>query len=468
MSGTTTLTTGKLVLTNTTGNNDASDKLRVTSPVTLFDLNSAFGKQPTVMNELLTNTQGIATSNSYISYTYNYVSGSAYPAKAVSQSHTYVPYQSGSSRLIQLTGVLEASAGGTTGSISRIGCFDDAADKSTNVPGTGNGHFFQLGPGSGTANMYVCERSYSTSSSTDVLISQSNWNIDTMMGTGPSGFSISNWGNAMIFVIDLLWLGIGRVRMGLLLNGQVYYVHYFSHSGCYTGSYPPSSVIYYPYIKMAKLPIRYELNISSSAGAAAEMRMMCSCVVSEMGFTTSGRSLSYMMAPIVSPVLGPTISASVYTPIISISLPYSEPANRMTIAISGINILNTGSNPLAWQLLSLPGSYNTSLAPYATYLTGATFAVKTNYPMLNAAATIDTATTAITGAGFTASTVVTGNYIASVKQSTVSAGFNANNFLVGTVCNSAISGYPQILTLCAMGIGGTTTVLAGFTWYEIY
>ena len=42
MSGT--LTTGKIILTQTTSNNDAFDRLRVSNPSTLFKINHSIGK----------------------------------------------------------------------------------------------------------------------------------------------------------------------------------------------------------------------------------------------------------------------------------------------------------------------------------------------------------------------------------------------------------------------------------------
>ena len=90
-----TLTTGKLVLTNTTGNQDAFDRLRVSEPSTLFEIHHVFGKMPRVMDEL-TSGSGASTHNSTNSYVQMAVSDSSV-GKVVRQSYEYIPYQPGKS-----------------------------------------------------------------------------------------------------------------------------------------------------------------------------------------------------------------------------------------------------------------------------------------------------------------------------------------------------------------------------------
>lgn len=63
-----TLTTGKLVLTNTTGNQDAFDRLRVSNPTTLFEIHHVFDKMSRLMDEL-TSSSGASNhvaANSYV------------------------------------------------------------------------------------------------------------------------------------------------------------------------------------------------------------------------------------------------------------------------------------------------------------------------------------------------------------------------------------------------------------------
>ncbi len=58
---------------------------------------------------------------------------------------------------------------------------------------------------------------------------QDTWNKDKMDGTGASGITI-DWTKDQILKIDFQYLGIGRVRIGLDINGIIYEVHEFKHA----------------------------------------------------------------------------------------------------------------------------------------------------------------------------------------------------------------------------------------------
>ena len=453
MSSSSSLTVGKLVLSNTTSNQDATDRLRITNSIVLYDNNSAFGKQLSNINELLT---GTATSQTPIPVNISYGTLSCTTigtiSKAVSQSYEYVPYQSGSSKFVVMTGVLEIT-GGVNGSVSRIGTFDDSADK-TVVSGLGNGHFFQLGttatgtPSNSGTTMNVVERTYSTSTNSvfdianDHVTPQTSWNIDKFDGKGPSGFTINYWGNAMIFVIDIQWLGVGRVRYGFYINGIIYYVHYITHSGLGT---PYTTAIQQPYTQMAKLPVRYELITNTTTQSIPHLRIMCSSVYSENGFIPTNRSTSYLsMTPI-------TLTSS-FKPVLSISLPKSEPLNRMTIAISSVDIFNnSASNSIAWQLVQLSSD---------VILTGV------SWQPTSGVAVVDTASTALTT--LTGAVVLASGFVVTGTKTTSQTSFNFNNYLSAGLVNSAINGTPRVISLCCAYIGGAASAQGSLTWYEIF
>ncbi len=104
-----TITTGKLVLSNTTGNQDAFDRLRISEPTTLFEVHHVIGKNEKLIDEL-TSGSGTSTHNSTNSYVEMALSSSGV-GRVVRQSHEYIPYQPGKSRLMIFTGVLETSGG---------------------------------------------------------------------------------------------------------------------------------------------------------------------------------------------------------------------------------------------------------------------------------------------------------------------------------------------------------------------
>jgi hypothetical protein len=84
------------------------------------------------------------------------------------------------------------------------------------APG-GNGYFWEH---NGT-NFNVVKRSYVTGEQVDTVVSQSAWNYDRMDGTGSSSIKIDP-SNNQIFYMDQEWLGAGSVRMGFIVNGNIY------------------------------------------------------------------------------------------------------------------------------------------------------------------------------------------------------------------------------------------------------
>jgi hypothetical protein len=256
---------------------DTFSRLRISNPQTLFDASFLTTSRTDIFDELNTGDAG----------TIGYTSGTAYvslsapldtTAKVVRQSYQYIPYQPGKSRLAFLTGVLEIG-GGATGSTSRIGIFDDAADKTEDAVVSGDGFFFEL---AGTA-LRVVERAYANGSQlSDNVVEQADWNIDRLDGTGNSGITIDP-SKRQIFVIEQEWLGVGSVFMGFVVDAAIIRCHEFSHA-----NETVSAVDDAPYTSRASLPVRYELS-HAATGAATEMRQICASVISEGGYAPVGR-----------------------------------------------------------------------------------------------------------------------------------------------------------------------------------
>jgi len=139
----------------------------------------------------------------------------------VRQSKEYIPYQPGKSKLIFLSGVLSTTNPLPSNITTRIGHFDSAIDKTAESNPIGNGHFFEMVGGT-VPVVNVVERSFFNSGlgwGTETRIQQSAWNMDTLNGVGgpgnPSGINI-NFYLDNVFVIDMQWLGVGQVRMGIV------------------------------------------------------------------------------------------------------------------------------------------------------------------------------------------------------------------------------------------------------------
>lgn len=184
------------------------------------------------------------------------------------QSKKRITYHPGKSNLVLITATLvpditnypNSPAEGVDGAITsgvtrRVGIFDGTS-----------GWFFEL---AGTT-LKVVKRS--NGSATDVPWVQSSWNIDKMDGTGISGKTV-NVNNSNIFVIDYQWLGVGRIRFGLCIDGIIYYCHQILWANT-----QPSVTIYNP-----NLPIRYEIANSSATGQEKGLLQICSTVITEGG-----------------------------------------------------------------------------------------------------------------------------------------------------------------------------------------
>lgn len=100
--------------------------------------------------------------------------------------------------------------------------------------------------------------SYRGESSTYVLaaktvetrIPQSEWNLDTMDGNGPSGYDL-DLTKMQMFYIDYSWYGAGFIRWGLRgIDGDITYVHKLSNNNVNAEAY----------MRSGNIPARYESN----------------------------------------------------------------------------------------------------------------------------------------------------------------------------------------------------------------
>lgn len=82
----------------------------------------------------------------------------------------------------------------------------------------------------------------------DFKVPQSQWNIDKMDGTGPSGVNI-NLSKMQMFYIDYSWYGAGAIRFGFKDHkGEVIYCHRMTHANVNTEAY----------MRSGNMPARYE------------------------------------------------------------------------------------------------------------------------------------------------------------------------------------------------------------------
>jgi hypothetical protein len=152
--------------------------------------------------------------------------------------------------------------GAVSGNIKRIGYYN-----------ANNGIFFET---DGTT-INIVRRTYVTGSAVDNEVAQASWNLDTMDGNGDSGITLDIT-KTNILVIDLEWLGVGRVRVGWNIDGVTYYCHEFLNANSLSDVY----------MSTANLPLRLEIQ-NDGTGVADSIEQICSTIISEGGSEKIGQ-----------------------------------------------------------------------------------------------------------------------------------------------------------------------------------
>lgn len=303
---------------------DAFGRLRVSEPYNLIDTQFQYNLQPLVWDSTsLTSATGSVThlpnqSSAELSL------GTTSGHRTVLQTKQYLRYQPGKSQLTLMTGVLGSGVSNLT---KRIGYYDD-----------NDGIFF----GKDSTGTLVCRRTSTTGSVVNNTVYQTSWNLDVMDGTGsisnPSGVLLDTT-KTQIFVIDLQWLSVGRVRVGFEIGGEIIYVHEFLNA----------NVLTVPYMKTANLPLRYEMVNTGATAGTNTMQAICSTVMSEGGRQASGVIVSANTG--ISGIAGVGTTGA---PIISIrpKSTFNSITNRGIIRPIHIDALSSGD--LLWELYYNP------------------------------------------------------------------------------------------------------------------
>jgi hypothetical protein len=260
---------------------DAFGKWRVSQPTTLFDSKQVVDSGSFYF-DIKTTSGGTVTWNSGSAQSTMLVTATS-GSRAIKQTKRIFVYQPGKSQQIICTGKFGTKIDGIKKS---IGSFDDE-----------NGYFFQT---SGSSFGVVLRKTID-GVKTDTFISQSTWNLDKMNGTGPSGNTL-DISKAQIYTMDYEWLGVGRVRYGVVQKGAVIYVHEINN-------YNSLETVY---LRSPNLPVRYEISTHKNTTTGSLMTQICSTVISEGGFDNTGKRV------VITSNNGATIGASEYDAVLFI------------------------------------------------------------------------------------------------------------------------------------------------------
>jgi hypothetical protein len=393
---------------------DSFGRLRVSNPVTLFDSQNRYK-----LNEkFFSNTIGTGTAVNYIQAqsSANLFVTSNVNDFVARESRFVFNYQPGKSLLTMCTFVMNPAKSGL---VQRVGYF-----------GRENGYYIQLGsntsPTTLFSNVYIVERSNVLGTVSETLIAQQNWNGDKLDGTGASGLSLDIT-KSQIFFTDLEWLGVGSVRIGVVINGTFINCHTFNHA----------NLIPYTYITTACLPVRYEITNRAATSGTSNLNQICSTVLSEGGYEPKEQLFCQL-----GPAVGKSVTTTTAVPLISIRL---APGRLDAIAVlKQLNVAVQTNNDLAQWTLILNGT-----------LSGATswgaHADSTNVQ-------VDTGSDAISGGriievGF----AQTGSLNTSLQASFFEAQLGRNSF----------TGTSDIITLAAAECTDNPKLFYSLAWAEL-
>jgi hypothetical protein len=303
---------------------DAFGRARVSMPMTLFDSSHRF-KDNGLWSTANTSggTYAHSANEGLVNLNVNTSSG----AEVVRETTKVFSYQPGKS-LLNLNTFVMAPA--KTNLRQRVGYF-----------GAQNGIYLEL---NGSSLAFV-ERSYVTGAITENRVTQANWNLDKLDGTGPSLMTLDIT-KAQIMWTDIEWLGLGTVRVGFVIDGRLIHCHSFHHANIITSTY----------ITTASLPARYEITNTGVTSGSSTLKQICTSVMSEGGYELRGQQNG-----VGTLITAPKNLATkgTYYPVVSIRL--KATALDAIVIPSAVSFLGTGNGI----------NYNWKLVVGAAITTGA-------------------------------------------------------------------------------------------------
>jgi hypothetical protein len=393
---------------------DAFARLRVSNPVTLFENKQVYDDQPLLWANQTANGGAIIYNSDRASSTLsiNGTNGSS----AIRQSKQRINYQPGKSLLLLNTFVLGLGANNVR---KRAGLFNE-----------NNGIYLQQN----NSVLSFVVRSFVGGFVSENVVNQSSWNLDRLDGTGPSGVTLDIT-KAQILLMDIEWLGVGRIRIGFIINGIFIYAHEFNHA----------NIIDSVYMSSPNLPVRYEIT-NTAAGDPAQLEEICSTAISEGGNTILG---------ILRSANRGTTGISVTTgnglvPLISIRLKSAYVG--ATLIPVDFSIISAAATTYIWKLIVNPTVAGTDLSSWV--------------PLSNSAAEYNVTRTAANA--LSGGTIIKSGYI--VGQGNTVGAADAGDLRSLLVLSADIAGIQDelVLAIQRIGPGGGVDFFGSISWRELF
>lgn len=381
--------------------------VRVAQPNMIFEDTSVYGLSPIKWETALTGDASIVEAGNTSSVDLHV--STADGDKAIKQTRQYFHYQPGKGHQILFTLKFDA---GKPNLRQRAGYFDD-----------NDGIFFELYEN----DLRVVLRSSVSGSVVDTVVSQENWNQCSFIEGDEHVLDITK---CQIFFIDLQWLGVGQVRLGMDMDGKSYECHRFSHA----------NAIEHVYMMRPNLPIRYEIENVGSVTTNSEMMTICATVISEGGNTVRDRDGAIFSASLGNDTV--TVG-STEIPMISIRMKptFKGKDNRALVYPLDINFIVTSNDIIHYKIIQF------------NELAGAVWSDVDSDSCIE----VDTSATSRSGGN-----VLTQGYINQKSSITVDTlGERAS------LVNSIDGNTPSIFTLVCQNMGTNANVATAMTWKEI-
>lgn len=291
---------GEPVLRTTSGAaataNDAFGRLRISQPFTLFDTFHRYQDN----GKISTYSTGTGSTSTFDAASGSVVMsvGTGTNSRVYRESTRVFAYQPGKSLQILQTYCLSTSKPGLR---QRYGYFD-----------TENGIFLEINGN----NVYFVRRTKSYGVVQELRVPQSEWNIDPLDGTGIST-KVIYLDRVQIMFIDVEWLGVGSVRCGFVIDGEFVQVHQFNHANSID---PLTGVgLDRTYMTTACLPVRAEIENTTTTTSTSSLRIICASVISEGGYELRGRAFS-IGHRLSAPRITGNADVNAFFPVLSIRL----------------------------------------------------------------------------------------------------------------------------------------------------
>lgn len=243
-------------------NLDAFARLRVSNPATQFDYSNQYAPSTFANQQFFdvsTTGAGSVTENANQCSVTLSTGGVTSGDQATIQTKQAFIYQPGKSRLAVMSFVFGAATSNTTIELG--------------YASANNGILLQRISDATTTTNYITRRTFVSGSAVDNRVAQSDWNIDKFDGSGPSRI-VLDLTKTQILIMDLQFLGVGRVRVGFDVNGKIYYAHQFLNANSLTTAY----------MSTGSLPLRFKVSNTATSGGAAALTMICASVMVEGGY----------------------------------------------------------------------------------------------------------------------------------------------------------------------------------------